>query len=159
MASPETVLTPENLLSRMHGAIRNIHGHIQEHKKKNILEKVENDDETFEDQDVLKTFVSKFDYASLNQWFTDARRLAETAKNRPDLIPQIKKSLEEIKKLFDKMVKVQKADIRNARFLARTAHHLASKIKGMDQELDKSLHRIQNHQAHAASHQQQNPNQ
>ncbi len=154
MRTTETKFSQVEALRRIHGIVGEIHGHLKKHSSGNVLEKVEEDIEAFEDDESLKLFVSKFDYASVYEFFKDAANLGELAKTRPDLIPTITEKLQKIERLLSRMRKVEISEIRSARFLARTAHHLGGRVEDIDGDVKKILKQIRKHAASANTNQQ-----
>lgn len=154
MRTTETKFSQEECLRRIHKFVEGIYGHLKKHASGNVLEKVEEDIEAFEDDENLKALLSKFDYASVYEFFKDAANLGELAKTRPDLIPVIDKKLQEIENLLSRMRKVEINEIKSARFLARTAHHLGNKVEGIDKGVEKSLKKIRKHAKSTNTNQQ-----
>lgn len=154
MRTTETKFSQEESLRRIHKIVEEINSHLKKHSSVNVLEKVEEDTGALEDDDNLKLLLSKFDYASVFAFFKDAANLGELAKTRPDLIPTIREKLQKIEKLLSKMRKVEIDEIRSARFLARTAHHLGKRVEGVDEGVKQILRQIQKHAERANTNQQ-----
>ena len=143
MRTAETKLSREEALSRIHKIVEELHVHLKKHSSKNALDKIEEDIKIFEDDEMLKALLSKFDYTGIFQFFRDASNLGEIAKSRNDLIPVIKEKLRKIEKLLDEMKKDEANEINIDRFLARTAHHLSKKVRKIDGDIDKIIRNIQ----------------
>ena len=142
MAIIETKFSPQESLRRIHNIVEMINKHLKEHALHNVFHKVTSDIHVLGDEDHLKAMLSKFDDASLKQFYIDARNLGHLAKTHPDYIPHIKESLTKIEYLLKDMRKAEIMEIRKARFLGRMANHLSREVKGVEKEVDKTQNQI-----------------
>lgn len=145
MAIVETKFSQEESLRRIHDIVERINRLLRKHSSDNAFGKVTGDIQISKEDDYLKAILSKFNYANLKQFYGDAAKLGELAKTNPRLIGYIKKYLREIENLMGEMRKSGKTDIRKARFLIRTAHHLSRKVRGIEKEVDKTQNEITKH--------------
>lgn len=140
-----TKLSREEALRRIHKIVELMNKHLKDHALHNVFEKVTDDIHILGDKHRLGTMLSKFDDASLKQFYVDARNIGQLAKTNPDLIPHIKQSLTQIENLLKEMRKAQVFEIRKARFLARMASHLSREIKKDEREVEGTRKKIAKH--------------
>ena len=89
MAIVETKLSPQEALRRIHNIVGLLNKHLKEHALHNVFHKVTSDTHVLGDEHHLKAMLSKFDDASLKQFYADARNLGHLAKTHPNYIPHI----------------------------------------------------------------------
>jgi vacuolar-type H+-ATPase subunit I/STV1 len=145
MSSIDTKLGQQEALRRIHKILELMNKHLKEHALHNIFYKVTSDIHILGDEHHLKAMLSKFDNASLKQFYVDARNLGHIAKTHPDYIPHIKNSLKQIEDLLREMRKAQILEIRKARFLGRMANHLSKEVRGIEREVQKTRDEIAKH--------------
>lgn len=145
MAIVETKFSPQEALRRIHNIIGLINKHLKEHALHNVFNKVTSDIHVLGDGHHLKAMLSKFDDASLKQFYADAKNLGHLAKTHPNYISHIKKGLIQIENLLKEMRKAQILEIRKARFLGRMANHLSREVRGIEREVDVTQNKIAKH--------------
>jgi len=145
METVDTKYSREEALRRIHKIVELMNRHLKDHALHNVFDKVTDDIKILGDKNRVSSMLSKFDDASLKQFYVDAKNIGEYAKTNPDLIPQIKQSLTRIEDLLREMRKAQIFDIRKARFLARLATHLSREIKREEKEVEGTRKKIAKH--------------
>lgn len=143
MAIIETKYSPQEALRRIHHIIEVMNKHLREHALHNVFNRISSDIRILGDERTLRALLSKFDDASLKQFYADARNLGHLAKTHHRYIPHIKHGLKRIEELLIMMRKAQILEIRKARFLGRLATHLSREVMGIEREVHITQQRIE----------------
>lgn len=145
MAIVETKYSLQEALRRIHKLVELLYKHSKEHALHNVFHRVTSDIHILGDERRLRAMLSKFDDASMKQFYGDARNLGHLAKTHPHLTPHIKNYLTQIENLLKNMRRAQILEIRKARFLGRMANHLSREVRGIEKDVQKTRYRIAKH--------------